>query len=250
MTGTISPALQMSHLVLRNEEERLRQYEDSIQALLSSQAFTKVVFCENSNFGTERLSYLTEIAGENGVELELLSFQGNNEKACIHGKGYGEGEIMGYVFSHSELIRTETYFVKITGRLKIDNIKDIASRMNKERTYFNIPNHTRTDIYDTRMYGMPIRQFKDLFLDSYDQVMDEQGIFLETVYTRILQKRRIKVYNFPRYPRIVGVSGTGAIVYCYTEWKCRIKDVLSRINFYKIRGWNRRTQNVNDHQCR
>ena len=225
----------MSQLVLRDEEERLKQYEESIQCMLRSGAFDKVVFCENSNYGTEKLSYLTETARENGVELELLSFQGNEEQACIHGKGYGEGEIMDYVFSHSKLIRTADYFVKITGRLKIDNIKSIVSRMNRQKTYFNIPNRTLRDIYDTRMYGMPAGQFKEYFLHSYEQVMDEQGIFLEMVYTKILQAHNIKVRNFPRYPRIVGVSGSGGAVYCYTEWKCKIKDVLSYMNYYKAK---------------
>ena len=225
----------MSQLVLRNEEERLKQYEDSIRFLLRSGAFTKVVFCENSNYGIGKLSSLTEIAGENGVELELLSFQGNEEKACIHGKGYGEGEIMDYVFSNSKLIRTEDYFIKITGRLKIDNIKSIIGRMNRQRTYFNIPNRTLRDIYDTRMYGMPVSQFKDCFLHSFGQVMDEQGIFLEMVYTKVLQEHNIKVHNFPRYPRIVGISGSGGAVYDYTEWKCKIKDVLSYMNYYKAK---------------
>lgn len=234
ITGTIRPALQMSQLVLRDEKERLKQYEESIQFLLQSQAFSKVVFCENSNYGTDKISYLMEMAKENNVELELLSFQGNMEESCIHGKGYGEGEIMSYVFSHSKLIRTETYFVKITGRLKVDNVKDIVSRMNKEKTYFNIPNRTRRDIYDTRIYGMPISQFKEYFLDSYEQVMDDQGMILETVYTGILQSHHIKVSNFPRYPRIVGESGSGGLSYEYTEWKCKIRDVLSQINFYKV----------------
>lgn len=235
ITGTVSPCPQMSHLVLRDEEERLKQYEDSIESMLCSRAFSGVVFCENSNYGTEKMSYLVKIAEENGVELELLSFQGNEEKACIHGKGYGEGEIMDYVFSHSKLLETESFFIKITGRLTIDNVKAIVSRMKPQRTYFNIPNRTIRNIYDTRIYGMSIKQFKDYFLDSYDQVMDDRGIFLETVYTHILQEYGIKVYNFPRYPRIMGVSGSGGLVYTYTEWKCKIKDLLSVMNFYQIK---------------
>lgn len=234
ITGTISPAKQMGQLILRDEKERLKQYKDSIQSVLCSGAFSKVVFCENSNYGIGDMTYLKDIAGENDVELELLSFQGNEEKACIHGKGYGEGEIMDYVFSHSKLIGTEDYFVKITGRLKIDNMKDIVSRMKRQRTYFNIPNRTIRNFYDTRIYGMPAGQFQEYFLHSYEQVMDERGIFLETVYTKILLERNVKVSNFPRYPRIVGVSGSVGVVYCYTEWKCKIKDMLSMINFYKI----------------
>ena len=235
VTGTISPAPQVSQLVLRDVEERLKQYEESLHFLLCSQTFSKVVFCENSNFGTERMSYLKDIAKENGAELELLSFQGNVEKACVHGKGYGEGEIMDYVFSHSELIRTEAYFVKLTGRLKVDNIKTIVRRINQQRTYFNIPNRTIRNFYDTRLYGMPTKQFKDCFLNSYDKVMDERGIFLEMVYTQILQECNIQVHNFPRYPRVVGVSGSGGTVYSYTEWKCKIKDVLSFANFYTLK---------------
>ena len=234
ITGTIRPSAQMKHLALRDEEERLKQYEESIRFYLKSQAFEKIVFCENSNYGTEKISYLTELAAKDGVELELLSFQGNVEKACIQGKGYGEREILDYVFSHSSLAKTETYFVKITGRLKVDNIKGIAKRLKQQKTYFNIPNCTRRDIYDTRIYGMPVNQFKDYFLSSYEQVMDEQGFILEMVYTQILQNYDMKVSNFPRYPRIVGISGSGGLDYKYTEWKCKIRDVLSQINFYKI----------------
>lgn len=235
MTGTINPALNMGNLALRDKEERLRQYEESLRFLLCSGAFSKVIFCENSAYGTDEMSFLTDIAAENGVALEMLSFQGNVEKSHIHGKGYGEGEIMDYIFSHSDLIRTETYFVKLTGRLKVDNIKAITSRINQQQTYFNIPNRTIRNFYDTRIYGMPISQFKEHFLDSYDKVMDEQGVFLEVVYTRILQECNIQVHNFPKYPRIVGVSGSGGLVYGYTEWKCRIKDVLSRLNYYKVK---------------
>lgn len=227
--------IQMSQLVLRDEEERLRQYKDSIYFFLESGAFSKVVFCENSNYGTEKLSYLTEFAQKRGIELELLSFQGNVEMSCIHGKGYGEGEIMDFVFTHSRLVEKEPYFVKITGRLKVDNVKDIVKHINQQRTYFNIPNRTRRDMYDTRIYGMPVNQFKDFFLNSYKRVMDDQGIFLEMVYTEILQKHSIKVFNLPKYPRIVGMSGSGGGIYEYTEWKCKIRDVFSKINFYKIK---------------
>ena len=114
ITGTIRPPLQMSQLTLRDEKERFRQYEDSIRFFLDSGAFSKVIFCENSNYGTKPLAHLVKLAEDNGIELELLSFQGNVEKACIHGKGYGEGEIMEYVFSHSRLAAKETYFIKIT----------------------------------------------------------------------------------------------------------------------------------------
>lgn len=235
ITGTIRPPLQMSQLTLRNEGERFKQYEEGICSLINSKAFSEIVFCENSGYGTERLSHLTDIAEAGHIKLELLSFQGNTKEVCIHGKGYGEGEIMAYVFAHSEIVREAAYFVKITGRLKVDNIHALAGRLRQAKTYFNIPNRTIRDFYDTRIYAMPTEQFRKFFLNVYEQVMDDQGIFLEHVYTKILKTHQIKVTNFPRYPRIVGTSGTGGIDYSYTEWKCKIRDVLGRMNLYKVK---------------
>lgn len=236
VTGTIRPSLQMGQLVVRDEKERLEQYLQSIRSLIEAEAFKKVIFAENSNYGCDALEGLQIAADEHQVELECLSFQGNTEQACIHGKGYGEGEIMDYVFQHSQLLKNEPYFVKITGRLQIDNITAIAARLKKTRTYFNIPNKTKREIYDTRIYGMPVKQFEKDFLKEYGHVMDGQGIYLEHVYTKILKKCGIKVYNFPLYPRIRGISGSGGAIYGYTEWKCKIKDLLSKVNYYKVKG--------------
>lgn len=235
VTGTIRPSNQVNQLALRNEDERFVQYEESLRSLLESRACSKIVFCENSNYGTEKLYHLKTLAEKNRIELELLSFEGDAAQTGIHGKGYGEGEIMNYVLSNSRLATAADFFVKITGRMQIDNIKEISVRLNRGKTYFNIPNRTRRDIYDTRIYAMPKKQFASYFKDSYEKVQDGQGIFLETVYTDILLKNSIHVTNFPRYPRITGISGSNGITYGYTEWKCKIRDILSKLDFYTIR---------------
>lgn len=236
VTGTICPSTHMGQLVLRNEKERLEQYLSALRTLIESGAFSKIIFAENSNYGCngEQFNILQQSAIEHQTELEFLSFQGDAEQACIHGKGYGEGEIMKYVFQNSELMKEESYFVKMTGRLQIDNIDGIVTNLKKTGTYFNIPNSTRRDIYDTRIYAMPIKQFEEFFMDEYVHVMDSEGIYLEHVYTEILCKNRIHVSNFPKYPRIKGISGSGGIIYDYTEWKCKIKDLLCKINYYKV----------------
>ena len=235
ITGTIRPSDQVNQLVLTNEDERFSQYEMGLRFLLNTGAFSKVVFCENSNYGTEKLYHLKDLAKKNGIELELLSFQGDTVQTAIHGKGYGEGEIMAYVLANSRLAAAADFFVKITGRMQIDNIREIVARLNQEKTYFNIPNRTRRDIYDTRIYAMPKKQFERYFKDSYEKVQDEQGIFLEMVYTDILVKKNIRVINFPRYPRITGISGSNGITYGYTEWKCKIRDIFSKFDCYTVR---------------
>lgn len=109
ITGTIRPANLANQLKICNEEERLSQYAESLKFFIESKAFNKIIFCENSNYGTEGLAALEEMARDNGVRLEILSFQGNVQQVERHGKGYGEGEIMEYVFDHSELVREEPF---------------------------------------------------------------------------------------------------------------------------------------------
>ena len=119
--------------------------------------------------------------------------------------------------------------------MKVDNIKKIVCCLKEEKTYFNIPNRTLRTLYDTRIYAMPVKQFQKCFLNRYEEVLDDQGYYLEHVYTQILKEKRIEVTNFPRYPRIVGISGSTGNIYTYTEWKCKIKDIISWFGGYKVR---------------
>ncbi len=235
ITGTIRPTNLVTQLKIRNEEERLFQYLESLKFFIESKAFTKIIFCENSNYGAGGLAALEEMARDNGVKLEILSFQGDIQQVERQGKGYGEGEILDYVFDHSDLVEREPFFIKITGRMKVMNIQKLVSVMKPEKSYFNIPNSTLRTLYDTRIYGMPTEQFKRCFQKAYLKVWDKQGIYLEHIYTQTLKENGIKVTNFPRYPRIIGISGSTGGSYTYVEWKCKIKDIISRLNGYRVK---------------
>lgn len=232
ITGTIAPSLEVRYLAIKNAEERLSQYYDSIFFYISQGCFNKIIFCENSNYGSKGLEPLVKLAKENHLQLELLSFQGDTEKVIMQGKGYGEAEIMNYIFANSNLIKGETMFAKVTGRLKVTNVIRILSKIKEGNCYFNVPNHTARHMYDTRFYMIPIELFKQYFLDAKEEIMDDEGIFLETVYTNRILQKDIKTKNFPIYPRIIGQSGSSGESYSFIEWKSKIKDILSKINFY------------------
>ena len=234
ITGTIRPDKQVGKLVIKNETVRLQQYKDALSYMIRSKAFSKIVFCENSDYGITCFAEEEKEAVKQGVGLELLSFRGSVSEVLRHGKGYGEGEIMDYVFANSKLVTDEPYFVKVTGRLKIVNISDICHRINPEICYFNIPNRTIRDFYDTKIYAMPVSIFKKHFRKVYDLVWDEKGIYLERVYTKILSEQKLKVKNFPRYPRVIGTSGSTGLEYGFTEWKCKIRDIISIFEGYKV----------------
>lgn len=236
ITGTIKPNCELKQLCLRDEEERLVQYIECIRFYIKSKAFSDIIFCENSGYGIDIFQSLITEAKRNKIRLEVMSFRGEQQKVIEQGKGYGEGEIMEYVFRNSSLIKDNDYFVKITGRLKIVNIKKIVKSLKDSRCYFNIPNKVLKTFYDTRFYGMSKQKFEQYFKMAYLEVMDEQGIYLEHIYTNVIKKHDLKVMNFPMYPRIIGVSGTSGAVYDYVEWKCIIKDMLSKFNYYKVRN--------------
>lgn len=259
ITGTIAPAIQ-KQLVLQSAKERLKQYTDCIRSYLDMQGINKIVFCENSNYENEELSLIKDNlqsqAQKNRKELEWLTFQGDFTAVQTYGKGYGEGEIMEYVMAHSELMKSEDFFVKVTGRLVVDNlgkiVKVLDKRKNKKNSniknvvkttnstsrnkqslcYINIPNRTRRDIYDTRIYAMSKDLFQCYFQKAYKKVNDGQGYFLEHAYKDVIQRNKIGSRNFPLYPRIRGISGSSGGEYVYTEWKCKIKDLQSKCNYF------------------
>lgn len=86
ITGTIRPSQKMKQLVLRDENERFKQYEEGLRFLLESRAFSKVIFCENSGFGAEKLSCLIDMVSGKDMELELLSFQGMLKRHVLMGR--------------------------------------------------------------------------------------------------------------------------------------------------------------------
>lgn len=232
VTGTISPGKNVGQLTLRDSNERLKQYTTALLKTIEARPDADIVFCDNSGFGTDCFDDVLKYANEKKMKLEVLSFAGDKEAVVAHGKGYGEGEIVKYVLENSKLAQGKQYMIKLTGRLVTDNIADIVKHIKRKCIYFNIPNIHRRDIYDTRIYAMPINIYNDYFYDEYRKVNDNVGYFLEGVYTDVISNNKLHVNNFPRYPRIVGKSGSGGISYTYTEWKCKIRDFLSIFNIY------------------
>lgn len=231
VTGTIAPKKQ-AHLTIANTEDRLLQYRNTLEQLIMCTKDVNIVFCENSEYGVTAFEYLIPIAKRQGNQLELLSFLGDTLTVIEKGKGYGEGEIMQHVLANSRLLQQDSYLIKLTGRLYVDNIANIIQCINQNKIYFNIPNIHRMDMYDTRLYAMPIEIYKTFFQEAYKKVNDSQGYFLEYVYTDVVLEENLKVRNFPRYPRIIGISGSNGLIYSYSEWKSRIRDVLSMWNIY------------------
>lgn len=239
ITGAITPGKDIPDTKLMNVAERKAQYLDALKKNIIelskvSYLLDGIVYADNSMPDKQLFDECKRLAKDNNIELEILSFSGNQEMLKKCGKGYGEGEITKYAMENSRLILNAKFFFKLTGRISIDNLADIIKRSDAKRCYFNMPNRTLKNMCDTRFYAMPVDLYKAQFIDAYEKVDDNNGHYLEHCMTDVINENNIKTWNFPLYPKYSGISGSKGHVYTYNKYKCVIKDLLSKFGYYKV----------------
>jgi hypothetical protein len=203
--------------VLTDPNIRLQQYIDSIIYYLNTKNIKKIIVCDNSGFDYSKITSINEKIKKSDKELELLNFQGNTECIKEFGKGYGEGEIMRFIFKNSKLIQGEEIsFIKITGRLQIKNIDLVLQFLNPKSEYFqpvNLNPFIDLKKVDTRFYQCSKIVFQNVLENSYFEVDDKTNKFLEHVYYNKLKINKIKFKSFLVLPKFSGISGSTGIVY-------------------------------------
>ena len=228
ITACIQPNLNQGFLVLKNTEERLRQYLACIEFYVKQSPFCNIVFCDNSNFPIEQETVLTEQAAKVGKKLEMLRFMGNSELVVrYNNKGIGEDEIMNYIMVHSSLVARAKTFFKITGRLLVTNLSDIVKEVCYGENYFY------RDIYmddnyvsvDTRFYAMDVDSYNQLLRCCYKRLNDYVPA-MERAFFSLLNKQYT---TFQCYPRFIGrSSGVGTDYGNEPKFKLFILDLLCR----------------------
>lgn len=238
LTATVHPADGVFGLTVSDAAERCRQYKEALQYYIENIPGINIVFCDNSDMDISQFDDMVKLSLENNCRLEILSFKGDVQETLKKGKGYGESEIITYALRHSKLVKEDKdkFFVKVTGRLILTNLAKMMPRFNNFIIYINtsIDGYNRT-IADTRAFAMNTDYYSMLFETAGRHVDDQNGLFLEKIYYDTIRKYTMPTRNMPYYPRIIGVSGSSGYQYTYKEWKCRIKDLLSRFNHYGIR---------------
>lgn len=213
LTGCITPD-GMSYTFLNNKEEREKQYVDAIRYYLLNTHYP-IVFAENS--GTD-ISCLFDDYIKSG-RMEYISFHGNLNKE--RGKGYGECEILQYALEHSTIIKKLNceHIVKITGRLRIKNIKILISFhtlfSGKRTTICSI--NSDFSFPDSRII-IASKEFYYSFLKKKEYIDDNKGYFFEHALCDTLKE--YKEYPFSPFivkPQIEGISGSTGETYNNTR---------------------------------
>ena len=236
ITACISPNTNQRHLVLKDVDERLRQYLDSIYYYLRESFFKKIIFCDNSGYDYNEIGNIIDFASSIGKELEWLSFKGNSDLVAKYStKGIGEDEIMDYIFTNSKLVIGAKSFVKVTGRLLVQNVDALLYTAQYGKNYFyrNIYSDDFHEL-DTRFYVMDIDYYNLKVRNCYNRIKD-YDMSMELVYSKLIHNDYALLSH---YPRIKGCSGgVGTDYGKESEIKLFIFDVLCKLNIFNHCSW-------------
>jgi hypothetical protein len=207
--------------VLTDPLVRSRQYIDSILFYLECKAVDSIIICDNSNYDYSKHKELFK--NTSNKKIELLRFIGDKNKILERGKGYGEGEIMAYIFAKSKLINNECVdFYKITGRIFLFNINSIIKSTNPLRNHFQplgLNPYVNLKKVDTRFYHCTNETFLQYLKNASESVNDKVGYYLEHAYYDSLKNHNVQYESFNVLPHFGGISGSTGETYSISEFK-------------------------------
>lgn len=118
LTACISPN-GMAFTAVQDSAKRRSAYIEALNYYLKATKF-RIVFCNNS--GEDLSCEFSEYSDR----IEFLSYYGNDYDKSL-GKGYGEAGIIDFALQNSIFLKNAKTIVKITGKLKVLNLKKALS---------------------------------------------------------------------------------------------------------------------------
>jgi hypothetical protein len=214
--------------VLRDPQSRIHHTLEAIEHWIKIAPDVPKVICDGSNF--DFAPVLQEKFPSHS--FECLYFQNNVQKVKLQGKGYGEGEIIEYALSQSQLIQASGRFIKCTGKLWVENFSECLSSFNNVfqssayfKDVFTLFRRTSLDYVDTRFYISSVEFYKKYFLKAYALVGLGDHRSIEHVFKDIILEHHLQGSLFRTHPVICGVGG-GHGKYYKNNVKRRLKDRL------------------------
>lgn len=199
LTATILPhATHGIYCVNQTEQQRYMEYKRNLAFLARSKIFKRIVFLENSRsqYLSELCSYAKILEGY-GSKMEVYHYPIADESIVL-GKGYGEGCLIKDFLLAQNDIGDNQYFLKITGRYKVINIRRLVrSFMCGLMEYPSIDFigagfrtlQSGVNVVSTAVLVSKVGFWKEHLIDSYMAVDDKRGLAFEAVIRRVLDNR-------------------------------------------------------------
>jgi hypothetical protein len=188
LTATIKPhATAGIYNVAQSERDRYIEYREALRFYLKFCSGYKIVFCENSS------SVWFDVLVSEFADNENIEFIHSppSDESIIAGKGFGEGMLIIDAISQSKTLAKYHFFIKITGRYKIYNIKRIISIVEESiakddfdfilRPYKEYPSSIQTFLFFSK-----VSFWREKLNFSYLGVNDFAGLAYESVIGRAI----------------------------------------------------------------
>ena len=232
LTATIDPSVfSNTGVVLTDAEERLKQYKETIYFYIEQSPFDNLIFVENSGYPFNVKEISTQAKRYN-KRFEYLKVNTDKESTLKFGKSYGEADLITQAVLHSHLLEDETSFYKVTGRIKILNIKYMILSDNDSAFLFR---HDLSRCY-TFFFKANLQQYKKFFMNSQYQCDERKNEDIERVYYDIITKNDLNVTNYKFYPLLKGTIGTNGLQYGDNCFVYYIKNILTILGLYNKHG--------------
>ena len=184
-TGTVVPsALAISKV--NDPVQRELEYKSVLRWLaVARTGIDKVVFCENSNFDLSSWKDIHELYQSKNRQLEAYNVPMPDESQ-FSGKGWGEGAIIEWALKNIKVLAESKYFIKITGRYQIQNLRVLNNIIQKSiRKYPDMKfisqsftNGSKPHMH-TEFFWCDREFYIEHLCDTYKDVKDNSGIYLE-----------------------------------------------------------------------
>jgi hypothetical protein len=205
------------------------QAREAIFKIVDQKIFTHIVIADGSNHQIFDKQEIINFA-QNGLVIEQICFQQNQNEVRVGGKSQGELQIIYYAIQNSKLIADFGAFHKISGRYNIKNLGSIVGATRSKNNVFYFDNPPALRLGGRFVATIFYKVQTDFFLKHFDSASSECGYhqdgFLESIFYRRLvklQRRRC----FAPFPYYEGVSGTtGKQLVNRHFW---IRNVMSRL---------------------
>ncbi|AFL85066.1 hypothetical protein Belba_2512 [Belliella baltica DSM 15883] len=226
LTAAINPA---DHEFVGRKGSQIRELDYFKSLIFYLENDHIVIFIDNSNFESKMI--LDKFKGYKNFEYLFFSSQHSHL-----GKGHGEKEIIDFALQHSEMLKTSTFFIKITGRLIIKNLQLIINNIEFNKSIVH-GNFTRNFSWaDTRLMILNKEFYEEYFSPICDKYLNEkEGVLFEHVFAKSLHaflSNDGKFEFLPIYPDYSGYNGSNNSKYDQSFFK-----KLKYFIFFKIKRY-------------
>ena len=228
LTGTIKPGNNCSE---ERVQERLLEYEQSIEKYICNTRFNPVVFIENSGYEFDVYRFEQMAKGENKA-FEFVRGTACEKKVVLHGKGYGDGLLIYEGLTKSILLKDVPFFYKMTGRIFLKNSDDMLKSCNKHRNEFISYDGMGWCI--TYFFKANKKDYLDVLGNIFLDCDDKSRRDLEICTWLRLQKSDLDVGSFDNYPDIDGKMGDSNILYTKSKMEHKVRTIMIKLGIFTM----------------